>query len=205
MAGFNLGDIIVTIKAKTDDLQKGIKHIDDLTNNATKGASKLEGLANGAVKFAKVAAVGFAVAGAAATAFGVLSVKAFMESEDVMKQTEAVLKSTGGVAGVSAKQVSDLAASLQKVTKFSDETVQSGENLLLTFTSIGSDIFPQATETMLDMSQALGQDVKSSAVQLGKALQDPILGVTALRRVGVNFSEAQQDVIKNLVETGHKA
>ena len=48
---------------------------------------------------------------------------------------------------------------------------------------------------------SLGQDVKSSAIQLGKALQDPILGVTALRRVGVNFSDAQQDVIKNLVET----
>jgi len=122
-----------------------------------------------------------------------------------MAQTQAVLKSTGGVAGVTADQVSKLAASLQKTTKFSDETIQTGENLLLTFTKIGKDIFPEATEIMLDMSQALGQDVKSSAIQLGKALQDPILGVTALRRVGVNFNEAQQDVIKNLVETGRSA
>lgn len=134
--------------------------------------------------------------------FGVAAVKAFSESQNVMAQTNAVLKSTGGVAGISADQVKKLANSLQGVTKFSDETVQSGENMLLTFTSIGKDIFPQATETMLDMSQALGQDVKSSAIQLGKALNDPINGVTALRRVGVRFTDSQQDMINKLVESG---
>lgn len=156
-------------------------------------------------KAAKAAAIGLAAAGAAAVAFGVSAVKAFSESEQVMAQTNAVLKSTKNVAGVTAKQVSKIATSLQNVTKFSDETIQSGENLLLTFTKIGKDIFPEATEVMLDMSQALGQDVKASAVQLGKALQDPILGVTALRRVGVNFSTAQRDVIENLVKTGQSA
>lgn len=155
-----------------------------------------------AVGASQMFARGLTVAGVAVAAFGALSVKSFMDSEKVMAQTNATLKSTGGVAGVTAEQVTSLASAFQKSTMFSDEMVQEGENLLLTFTKIGKDIFPQATEVMLDMSQALGQDVKSSAIQLGKALQDPILGVTALRRVGVNFSEAQQDVIKNLVETG---
>lgn len=157
---------------------------------------------HGVGNVARVAAVGIGIASAAVVGFGVASVSAFMESEDAAVQLNAVLKSTGGVAGVTAEQANNLASSLQKVTKFSDETILGGENLLLTFTKISKDIFPEATEVMLDMSQALGQDVKSSAIQLGKALQDPILGVTALRRVGVNFSEAQQDVIKNLVETG---
>ena len=160
---------------------------------------------HGVGNVAKSAAAGIAVASAAVVGFGIASVGAFMESEDAATQLNAVLKSTGGVAGVTADKANELASSLQKVTKFSDETILGGENLLLTFTKIGKDIFPQATEVMLDMSQALGQDVKSSAIQLGKALQDPILGVTALRRVGVNFSEAQQDVIKNLVETGKSA
>lgn len=146
-----------------------------------------------------------AVMAGAAVAFGVSAVKSFQASEEASSQLQAVLKSTGGVAGVTADQANDLAKSFQKVTKFSDEAVLGGENLLLTFTNIGKDIFPQATETMLDMSQALGQDVKSSAIQLGKALQDPILGVTALRRVGVNFTEKQQDVIAKLVETGKAA
>lgn len=126
------------------------------------------------------------------------------ESRKVMAQTEAVLKSTGGAAGVTSQEVSDLALQMSRLTNFDDEAVQSAENLLLTFTKIGKDIFPQATETVLDMSTALGQDLNSSAIQLGKALQDPINGVTALRRVGVNFTEQQKEQIKTLVESGRR-
>lgn len=125
-----------------------------------------------------------------------------MEAQEVMAQTNAVLESTGGIAGVSADMVSNLANQLMGVTRFSDETIQSGENLLLTFTNIGKETFPLATQTMLDMSQALGQDLQASAIQLGKALQDPIQGVGALRRVGVNFTDSQKALIESLVESG---
>src|SRR3990172_8505174 len=107
-----------------------------------------------------------------------------------------------GVAGVTADMANELANSLMGVTRFGDEAILSGENMLLTFTNIGKDVFHEATEVMLDMSQALGQDIKSSAIQLGKALQDPIQGVTALRRVGVNFTEDQQKMIESMVESG---
>lgn len=167
-------------------------------NNASSLGSKIK-------KGFKLAAVATAAAGSAAIAFGVSSVKSFQESENAVAQLNAVLKSTKGVAGVTAKSAINLANSLQKVTKFSDEEVISAENMLLTFTKIGKDIFPKATKTVLDMSTALGQDTKASAIQLGKALQDPILGITALRRVGVNFSKDQKEVVKNLVETGRSA
>src|SRR3990167_1848174 len=143
-----------------------------------------------------------AVASAAFVGFSVLSVKAAAESQAALSQLNAVIKSTGGIAGVTSKAAIDLSKSLQKVTTFSDESVLEAENLLLTFTKIGKKIFPQATKTVLDMSIALGQDTKSSAIQLGKALQDPILGITALRRVGVNFSDKQKEVIQKLVDTG---
>jgi hypothetical protein len=94
---------------------------------------------------------------------------------------------------------------MSHLTKFSDDTVQSGENMLLTFTNIGKDVFPQATKTVLDMSQALGQDTKSSAIQLGKALNDPITGVTALQRVGVTFNQTQKDLIKTYMQHGETA
>ena len=95
-----------------------------------------------------------------------------------------------------------MASGLQNVTTFGDEAIMGGQSLLLTFKNIGRDVFPQATETMLDMSQALGQDMKSSAIQLGKALNDPITGVTALQRVGVSFTEDQREQIEVLVESG---
>jgi hypothetical protein len=184
---------------------KAIITAEDKASSVLKGFGDNVGSLGGLVeKGLKTAAIGIAAAGAAAAGFGVLAVKAFSESQDVLAQTNAVLRSTGSVAGVSADQVAKLAHSFQQTTKFSDETVQSGENLLLTFTSIGKDIFPLATQTMLDMSQALGQDTKNSAIQLGKALQDPILGITALRRVGVNFTDSQQEMITKLVESGHK-
>jgi len=115
---------------------------------------------------------------------------------------QAVLESTKYAAGLSADELKNLAASMQSVTTFGDEAVIQGESLLLTFTNIGKDVFPAATQTMLDMSTALGQDMKSSAIQLGKALNDPVAGVTALSRVGVSFTQQQKDQIKVLVETG---
>lgn len=141
-------------------------------------------------------------------AFGALSLvvkkslDSAAEAAKVQAQLGAVLKSTAGAAGVTREAALDLSQALQKTTTFSDETVLSAENMLLTFTKIGKNIFPQATETVLDMATALGTNATDAAIQLGKALNDPILGVTALRRVGVSFSEAQQEQIKKLVETG---
>ena len=132
----------------------------------------------------------------------------FEESEQgqqSMNQTIAVLKSTHDASGETANAVADLATQYSHLTMFSDDTVQAGENMLLTFTNIGKNVFPLATKTVLDMSQALGQDTKNSAIQLGKALNDPITGITALQRVGVTFTDDQKKLIKSLVDTGNTA
>lgn len=126
-------------------------------------------------------------------------------AEGAMSQLNAVLKSTGDVSGVSQKQAVDLADSFSGVTEFSKDTTLSAEDMLLTFTNIGKDVFPTATSTVLDMSQALGQDTKSSAIQFGKALNDPINGITALKRVGVTFTAAQKDQITAMVKAGNTA
>jgi phage-related minor tail protein len=146
--------------------------------------------------------IGIALAGAA-VAFGASAVKSFNESEAAIAQTNAVLKSTQGIAGVTAAEVTTLATSMQKLTTFSDEEVRSAENMLLTFTNISDEIFPETTEATLNMSQALGQDLKSSSIQLGKALNDPILGLTSLGRVGVKFTQGTRDQIKAMVEAGN--
>lgn len=135
-------------------------------------------------------------------------VGAFRESERVGRQTEAVLKSTGGQAGVTAKHVGDLATRISQLTGVDDELVQQGENVLLTFTNVrnevgkGNDVFDQATGLALDMSKALGTDLQSSVIQVGKALQDPVKGVTALQRVGVSFTKQQRDQIAALGDSG---
>jgi hypothetical protein len=156
-----------------------------------------------------VAARGMGAAGIAGAAGVGFLVKQFEDSNKIAKQTQAVLKSTGGEANVTAKQVSNLATAISRKTGIDDEAVQSSENMLLTFTNVrnevgkGNNIFTRATRTVQDMSVALGQDGKSSAIQLGKALNDPIKGITALQRVGVSFTADQKKQITALVDSGH--
>lgn len=185
---------------------KAVITADDRASNVLKDfGDRADNVGNKISKGAVAAGVALAATATAVVAFGVSSVKSYEESENSLAQLNATLKSTGGIAGVTADMATGLANSLQKVTKFSDEEILSAQNLLLTFTKINKDIFPETTKIVLDMSTALGQDLKSSAIQVGKALQDPVLGITALRRVGVNFNDAQKEVIQNLVETGRSA
>lgn len=151
--------------------------------------------------FKKMAVVGTA-AFAGISAVVVKSITAAGEAAEVQAQLAAVLKSTGQAAGFGADLILENSARLQQLTTYGDEAITSMQSLLLTFTNIKGPVFWEATETILDMSVALGQDLKSSAVQVGKALNDPILGVSALRKVGVNFTADQQAMIESLVDTG---
>lgn len=132
-------------------------------------------------------------------------IKATEEAQFAEAQLNAVIKSTGNAAGVTAEQMTSLASALQKTSLFGDEAIIGAESLLLTFTKIGGDVIPQATQAILDMSQAMGQDLKSSTIQVGKALNDPIAGISALSRVGVQLTEDQKDLIKSFVAVGDTA
>jgi acid phosphatase family membrane protein YuiD len=120
------------------------------------------------------------------------------ESNMISRVTEQRIRSTGGAAHVTAAQVGDLATSISKKTGADDEAIQSGENFLLTFTGVrnevgkGNDIFNQAAMSATDLAAGLNhgevsaQGTQQAANLLGKALNDPVKGMTALRRVGIS-------------------
>ena len=166
-------------------------------------------------KFGSIAQTALLGAGVAVAAFAAISVKAFIESEKVMAQTEAVLKSTGGAANVTKEEVLALADRLRDLSGADNDAIQASENLLLTFRSIrneagkGNDIFNQTERAILDMATAMNggaiptmEDLHNTTIQVGKALNDPIQGMTALRRVGVSFTESQVKLITSLQESG---
>jgi hypothetical protein len=130
------------------------------------------------------------------------SITLFGKQAEAEAKVEQTIKATGSAAGVTAEELKNMSSELQTVTKFGDETILRGQSMLLTFKNIGKDVFPAATEAMLNLSEAMGSDVKEQAIQLGKALNDPITGLTALRRVGITFTEAQEDTIKRMQEMG---
>lgn len=133
------------------------------------------------------------------------------ESQKVGALTAQVIKTTGGAAKITAEQVGDLAGAISAKTGIDDEAIQSGANLLLTFTNLrneagaGNDIFNQATQAITDMGAAMGKEPKAAAIQLGKALNDPIKGITALSKVGVSFTEEQKKQIAVMVKAGDVA
>lgn len=128
-----------------------------------------------------------------------------IESEDALSQLNATIKSTGGAAGLSSDELVAMAQGLQQVTTFGDDAIISMQSQLLTFTKIGKDAVPAATEAILDLATKMGGDLKGAAVQVGKALNDPVKGIAALSKVGVSFTEDQKAVIESLVETGDVA
>jgi hypothetical protein len=168
--------------------------------SAGKNTNELSGNLSGLSKVLLGATV---AVGGLAIAFGVSAVKSAIEAENSVAQLNAVLESTHHAAGLFTEDILDQAAALQRYTTYNDEAVTSAANLLLTFTNIKGAIFQEALPAILDLSTAMGQDLKSSAVQVGKALNDPIVGITALQRVGVSFTEKQKETVKQLVETGH--
>ncbi|MDQ2718242.1 MAG: phage tail length tape measure family protein [Bacteroidota bacterium] len=120
-------------------------------------------------------------------------------------QVEAGLKSTGYAAGLTSKELNESAEKVRQTVDFTKAQIVDLQAQLLTFPAITKNKFEQATKAVLDMSARTHHNVDELSIMLGKALQDPIKGMTALRRVGVNFSEVQVKVAKHLVETGHAA
>lgn len=129
------------------------------------------------------------------------------EARDIAAQTAAVIRSTGEAANVTERDIESLAGRLSDLAAVDDDVIQSGANVLLTFTNVrneigrGNDIFDRATEASLNMSVALGTDLQGAVLQVGKALNDPIAGLTSLARAGVQFTDQQKEQIRVLVES----
>jgi len=190
------------VKVTTSGVKEAERDLKGLSAEGAKAEKRAEALGNAWGKKLGIAVL----AGAGVLAVGLRAViKNTIEAEKAQAQLNAVLRSTQGVAGVTSEQVLKLSSALQTITVFGDEAITGVQSLLLTFTKIGGDVFPEATKATLNIAQALGQDLKTSAVQVGKALNDPVRGITALQRVGITFSDEQRKLIESLVDTGQAA
>jgi hypothetical protein len=153
-----------------------------------------------------VAALSAAVVGLVALGKGMGElIQKFKQQEQAEAKLTAVIKATGQAAGFTANELFEMADGLQQVTTFGDEAIIGAQTILATFKQIGHDIFPDVVETAADMATVFGTDLKSASIQLGKALQDPVKGVTALQRVGVTFTDSQREMIQEMTEAGDVA
>lgn len=186
---------------------KAIKDFKKIEGTGNKAAYSLKtfdkAVTNGIKNFSKAAAG----VGILAGAIGYKLASAAYESQKVMAQTEAIIKATGGAAGVTSSEVAKLSEKLSMQIGVDDELIQTTANLLLTFKQVqnqvgtGNKIFDRAVIAAEDLGNVFGS-ADAAAVQLGKALSNPEKGITALNRAGINFTEQQKAQIKTLVDSG---
>lgn len=192
-----LGGNFTSQLAKT---RAGLRGFDKDAGRAGKAAGQIgTGIKRGAVIAA--AGIGFL---AAQVAIGLDSLS---QLESQTAQTNAVLKSTKGAAGISAAAVGTLAQKYESMNAtIGDEVIRNVENLMLTFTNIKGKAFEPTLAAILNMNQALGggpEGLQGVALKVGRALSDPVKGITALTRSGVVFTDQQKKQITALVKSGH--
>lgn len=184
---------------------KSSRTMDKIGGKAKSMGDRFDSVGKGIAKSVGVVALGGVVALAAGLALGARSAISF---EQVTLKTAAAIKSTGNVANISVGGVQAMAASLEHMSGVDEELIINAQNVLATFTKVrnevgaGNDIFDQGTKAALNMSVALGTDLQSATIMVGKALNDPIRGITALRRAGVQLTQAQEEQIRVMVESG---
>ncbi|MEX2964206.1 phage tail length tape measure family protein [Microbulbifer sp. TYP-18] len=180
---------------------QGVASIDGPLGGVSGRVSALSGfLHSGAGAWA---VFGAGVAGATAVLYK--SIRAGEEMERQQLKIEALLKATGGVSGRTAQQLDEQARSVARNTLASVSGIRQAQGVLLTFRTVQGETFDRAIRLSQDLAAVMGSDAKSAALQLGKALEEPSIGLTMLRRSGVSFTEAEKQQIKAMEEAGRAA
>ena len=133
------------------------------------------------------------------------AVRAGSTYEQFLLRTQRQLIATGNASGLTVRQIDRFSVALAKNTLASTEGARRAAAALLTFRSVSGDTFKETLRLAQDLAATGFGTLESNAVQLGKALEDPTLGLTALRRVGVSFSDQQREMIKAMTEAGDVA
>lgn len=193
--------ISVPVTGNTAPLRKAL-------GNATKDLNRFGASAAAA---AKKAALGLGAAGAGAAVFGVKIYKMAALAEQADKRVQRIAVSMrlfGLQTSTVTQRVLDYADALERETGVTAETIKAAQAKLLTFRQLAltadtaGGAFDRATQATIDMAAAGFGSAEQNAVQLGKALEDPIKGVNSLRRSGITFTESEKAKLKVLVDTG---
>jgi len=200
MAGLNAGTVYASVRADTKKLKTDLLTAQQRVERAGK---KIETtLKKSFAVMGVAAAAGAAVAIYQMQKVGREAIALAKIQEDAEKRLETVIKATGQAAGYNIDQLKNMASAMQQVTTVGDEVILGGMAILATFKNVREEAFERTTKVALDMSEVMGQDLKSSMVMIAKAMNDPIANLSAMSRAGVQFTKDQKDMVKQLWESG---
>jgi hypothetical protein len=189
---------------------KLLADVSDFTKGIDQSQKKTQTMGDSIKKFGKIAAVGLLAAGAAAAAF---ATKAIAAGEAAATSNARIdqINTSMGLFGASTDEVTasliNYANEVARSTGIDQNSIKATQAKLLTFKEIAQTAdqvngnFQRATKAAIDLGAAGFGTAETNAVALGKALNDPIKGITALTRSGVTFTESEKARIKVLVES----
>lgn len=193
------GNMILTLVASTKSWAKGLK-------NAARDAVTFGSVMKGVGQAVSAAFLG--IAGAI-----VFFLPNFLKMGEEARKSERRLKNIAENTGLFEQnldavtgRISEYAEQLSFLTGIDDELIRENEAVLLTFKNLAKTAddaggpFDRATKALLDL-EAAGKNLK--AVQLGKALQDPVNNLTALKKAGILLTDAQKKQIKAFQESNN--
>jgi replicative DNA helicase len=130
--------------------------------------------------------------------------RAGAQAESQFLKLEALIKATGTAAQQTGTDIEAMARDIGIGTLASVQGARDAAGVLLTFKAIAGSTFEETLKLTQDLAAVGFGSMKTAALQLGKALEDPETGLSALRRVGVSFTEQQKEQIKVLAMTGRQ-
>lgn len=189
---------------------KLLADISDFTKGIDQSQKQVTTMGDKISKFGKAAGVALLAAGAAAVAFGAKAIQAGEAAATSNARINQINKSMG-LFGDSTDEVTasliNYANETARATGIDQNSIKATQAKLLTFKEIAQTAdevngnFQRATKAAIDLGAAGFGSAEMNAVALGKALNDPIKGITALTRSGVTFTESEKERIKVLVES----
>lgn len=214
-------DLTVRLKGDSAGYQSTFKkatttnqHFSNSVSGVTKGLTAVEGPLNGVTGRVSAlapiitgvtgAAVGFGAAMSAGALLTVNAVKRLADYEVQQLKIQQMLKATGFAAGLSSEQLAGQAQAVALATLASVGEIQEAQGVLLSFKAVQGDTFNEAIRLSQDMAAVFGGTAKDKALQLGKALESPTEGLSALKRSGVSFTESQKEMIRSLDRGGDR-
>lgn len=176
--------------------------LDLLVKVAVQGARELDGLGG------KLSSTGATLTRnvtlpllAAGAGFGKLAI----DAEKSQAKLKSVFKTMGASAFTSIEALNEHAEAMANATTFDDDAIAEAQAVLLTFGEITGDAFTEATESAADLAAFFETDMETAALQLGKALQNPVDGLARLGRQGIIFSDEQKAAVAAMQEAGDMA
>lgn len=126
----------------------------------------------------------------------------FQKNEQALLKLNRAFDNSQGAIGLTRKELMALRDDVDAKTLFGGDDLAEAQAKLISFGTIGGDVFKRTTQTMADFATFSKTDLTSAANLLGKALSNPAEAFGLLSKQGVNFTDAQEKMLKKMVETG---